>query len=46
MWSVLSFLGCLGIGGLLYYRFLTGVPILPVGDEVFTREFGRAERAQ
>lgn len=41
--SALLFLGCLGIGGLLYYGFLTKVPILPVGDEVFAREFSSAE---
>jgi hypothetical protein len=43
--SALLFLGCLGTGGFFYYRFLTRVPILPVGDEVFVREFGREEQA-
>ena len=44
--SALLFVGCLGIGGWLYCRFLTRVPILPVGDEVFAREFGSTEHAR
>jgi hypothetical protein len=43
--SILLFIGCLGVGGFFYYRFLTKVPILPVGDDVFTRECGPGEHA-
>jgi hypothetical protein len=43
--SILLFTGCLGVGGFCYYRLLTRVPILPVGDEIFTRECGSAEHA-
>jgi hypothetical protein len=43
--SILLFFGCLGMGGFLFYRFLTKVPILPVGDDVFIRECGPGEHA-
>jgi hypothetical protein len=43
--SVLLFCGCLGFGGLLYWRFLTRVPVMPVGDEIFAREFESQEHA-
>jgi hypothetical protein len=43
--TILLFCGCLGVGGLLYWRFLTRVPIMPVGDDVFVREFELKERA-
>jgi len=33
--TLLTFCGLLGLGLLLYTRFLTAVPILPLGDDVF-----------
>jgi hypothetical protein len=43
--TILLFVGCLGVGGFCYYRFLTKVPILPVGDDIFIRECGSGEDA-
>ncbi len=42
---ILLFAGCVGVGGFFYYSLLTKVPILPIGDEVFTRECGSGEHA-
>jgi len=41
--AVLTFAGFLGGGMLLYQQFLTWVPVMPVGDDVFRREFGEEE---
>jgi hypothetical protein len=43
--SILLFIGCLGVGGFCYYRLLTKVPILPIGDDIFVRECGSEEHA-
>ena len=43
--TILLFAGCVGVGGFFYYSLLTKVPILPIGDEVFTRECGSGEHA-
>lgn len=40
--SLLVFAGFLGAGLLLYSSFLTQVPIMPVGDAIFVREFTSA----
>jgi hypothetical protein len=44
--SIFLFAGCLGAGALLYCRFLRLVPMMPVGDELFLREFaGKSEHS-
>jgi hypothetical protein len=41
--AALVVLGFLGFGALLYVRLLAQVPILPIGDGVFVREFAAEE---
>ncbi len=38
--SALALLGCLGLGWYAFHALFTRVPIMPIGDEIFAREFG------
>ena len=41
--AVLVFLGFLGGGLLVFAKVFSGLPILPVNDDIFVREMGLAE---